>query len=449
MSAAARLLRIELRRTPAWALLPLLVALIWLASPYGRALRAPVPLWSARSLALPGAVQVMGPFAGGVAAWTAAREGRRRMTDLVASTPRPPAVRRLLTWAAGTAAVLAFYVVAAAAGFAVTAGQHAWGGVLWLPVATGAAGLVACAAVGFAAGTALPSRFTAPLTAVGLLFGFQLTLAAHYVTHTHAALVSPVVDSVGPELVPFFGAGTGIAIVQLIFVAGVTLATLPALGMPARRGAILVAAGVALAGTMIAVARTAVDEPGRGTVIPALAAPGTAIPFTPVCDRSGPLPVCVHPAFRSALPTVSTDLVPVTAQFAGLPGAPVAIDLGTPPGAAADRDALRLPILNTQGPMSAAQIRSATRRWTVLALLGVNPDNPVSAGPVRAVVADGMLLSAGEDITGRGTTTTPQDRQVIAAAGRFAALPAAERRQWLTENLSRLRAGRLAMGDLP
>ena len=59
----ARLFRIELERNATWALLPRLAGLLWIASPYGRALRAPVVLWSSRSVAMQGTLH----------AWLAAR----------------------------------------------------------------------------------------------------------------------------------------------------------------------------------------------------------------------------------------------------------------------------------------------------------------------------------------------------------------------------------------
>jgi hypothetical protein len=58
-----RLFQIELRRNATWAVLPVLAGLIWVASPYGRALKAPVVLWSSRSAAMQGTLQVLGPFA--------------------------------------------------------------------------------------------------------------------------------------------------------------------------------------------------------------------------------------------------------------------------------------------------------------------------------------------------------------------------------------------------
>ncbi len=455
-AGAARLLRIELRRTPAWLPLPALTVLLGLASPYGRALRAPVALWSARSLALPGALQVIGPFVAGIAAWAASREARRQLTDLLTTSPRSPLARRLATWAAATAVGLAFYGLAAGFIFAATAWQDAWGAPLWGPVAVGALGVVAFSGVGFAIGVLLPSRFTPPLVAIGFLFGLQLTLAAWYATGSRYALASPVVDSVGPGAVPFFGDGTGVVVVQLLLLAGVVVAALgvPGLTDPSTtRGTrllatALVAAGLCLGGTAIGLARTARHEPGRGTVIPRLAGTATVVPYTPVCDRTGPLPVCAHPAYRQVLATVSTDLTALTGQFAGLPGAPTAIDVGTPGGVPTDPGVLRIDAPNSQGPMSPGLIRYVTRETAAGALLGIEPDQPATATPARRAVADGLLLAAGETLTTHGPLTADQQR-ARAAAQRFAALPATARRAWLAAHLTALRAGTLTLEQLP
>ena len=59
--------------------------------------------------------------------------------------------------------------------YGVTAHQARWGGPLWWPAAVAAATLLAVSALGFAAGTLLPSRFTAPVTAVAAFFVVALS----------------------------------------------------------------------------------------------------------------------------------------------------------------------------------------------------------------------------------------------------------------------------------
>jgi hypothetical protein len=66
--------------------------------------------------------------------------------------------------------------------YGVTAAQATWGGPPWWPVAVRAAGVTDCSVLGFALGSFLPGRFTAPLVALGaflaLLVGFHLAVRA-------------------------------------------------------------------------------------------------------------------------------------------------------------------------------------------------------------------------------------------------------------------------------
>ncbi len=76
-------------------------------------------------------------------------------------------MRRGAALAAAFCWVLAVFLCFVAVLYAVTAYQATWGGPPLWPVAVGAAELAAACAVGFAAGVFVPSRFTAPLAAVG------------------------------------------------------------------------------------------------------------------------------------------------------------------------------------------------------------------------------------------------------------------------------------------
>jgi hypothetical protein len=454
----ARLVRLELRRNAAWVLLPLLAALLWIASPYGRALRAPVVLWSSRSLAMQGSLQIIGPFAAGIAAWMASREARRNLTDLLASTARSPWARRGAALAATAAWSMALYIVACAILFTLTAREATWGGPVWWPVAVGAAGVLAFTALGFAAGAAAPSRFTAPLLAIGLLLLLQVSLALH----SHYAWISPATDSISPGASVFFGVDPSLAIAQLIFLSGVTAVALAAIGAPAgprARGAVtaLAAVGVAAMGAGIALAGTGRDQAPAGAVVPALhdAAAGQPVRYTPVCDTHAPIPVCVHPAYRSLLATITADLGPVTSQFAGLPGMPVRVELapdeartspppmitGRPPVLQAGK------FINTSGPMTAAELAGSLRYEAAAAVslpAGGQKIRSLTAGQsAQAAVAFGLELVAGQLLPPGGPAA------VTAAAHRYAALPASARRAWLAAHLPALRAGHLTLADLP
>ena len=145
-----RLLRIEAHRGPTPFVLPLLAVLLAI-SPLAGDL-TPVALWLDRSVDVEGSVQITGPFAAGVAAWLASRGHRRRMDDLLASTPRNPWTTALATWLATVGWMAAFYVALAIVYLGITATQATWGSLLWWPVIAGLVAVVMCSLAGFVVG---------------------------------------------------------------------------------------------------------------------------------------------------------------------------------------------------------------------------------------------------------------------------------------------------------
>jgi hypothetical protein len=123
-------------------------------------------------------------------------------------------------------------------------------------------------------------------------------------------------------------------IARMMFLAGIAVAVLGVLGLPARAGGpwlrraavVVTLAGVAAAGTASGLVRTARLTP-QGTAIPALhdAANDRPIGYTPVCAQAAGVPVCLNPAYRRYLPEIAADLRPVLAEVAGLPGAPARV----------------------------------------------------------------------------------------------------------------------------
>jgi hypothetical protein len=98
--AAGRMLRLELRRSTMLAMLPLLAVL--LAFTELRNDLSHPPLWAVRSADLQIQVALTGGIVAAVAAWVAGRDGRRHLTDLVATTSRARWARQLAAWAAVT-----------------------------------------------------------------------------------------------------------------------------------------------------------------------------------------------------------------------------------------------------------------------------------------------------------------------------------------------------------
>jgi hypothetical protein len=453
----AGVLRIELRRSAMPLMLPLLAVLLWFFQ-YRRAFAA-TPLWSLRSGSIQDAFGLIGPLVAGVATWMASRERRRHITDLVETTARPRWTRQLAAWGAVIVWALAFYAAATAVLFAVTAQQATWGGPIWWPVGVGGAGIVALSAAGFAAGSVLPSRFTAPLVTIGSVLALQIGALALTSHHSPYGWLAPVNQSILAGSSIFVSFDPGVAIVQIIFLVGVAAAALGALGLPAASGgpwtrraaAALALAGVLAAGTGAALAGTAREEAG-GTVIPLLqgAASGRQVGYTPVCDHSQ-VPVCVHPAFRALLPSIAAAVGPVTAQVAGLPGMPVRITQSRSDGPSisgpysvdttigGSPPVLSLELFPVPGQVTAAMFAQDLQFQAAFAITGGH------GGDAGLAIAMGMVIAAGGRPGDAGGARAP----IYAAAHRFAALSPQARRAWLAGHLPALRSGRLTLEELP
>ena len=487
-----RLLWLELRRNAMPWMFPVLAAL-FVFDPFRTALSYP-PLWDLRaSVVVNKLLPDFVAFVAGVAAWMGSRDSRRHTSDLVTATARPRWPAWLVTWAATAIWAIILYLCGVAVIYGVTATQATWGHPLWWPVAVGCAKLAVLSALGFAAGTFFPGRFTAPLAAVAAFFlslmGFKSAVSRSSVY----ALLSPSTSVPGNDVGVFSHYVPDVAIAQLMFLTGLTVAVLGVLGLSRhaqggprlrRAAVVLTAVGVAAAGTAVGLTGTARESLGSVT-IPALhdAANDRPIAFTPVCRPAGGVPVCVHPAYRAYLPQVTAAFAPVLREISGLPGAPVRITeagdvgLSTKPGTISGTPPeFTFGMPSTVG--SFGQTRSGFTRSLQVALVtafmpgggapggepagsgkprgGSGPGGAPPAVPARQAVAEGLLQAAGFRLPAQpqqlyaygwpGALPSPQART---AAQRFAALPAATRHAWLAAHLAALRAGRITLAQLP
>jgi hypothetical protein len=107
----------------------------------------------------------------------------------------------------------------------------------------------------------------------------------------------------------------------------------------------------------------------------------------------------------------------------------------------------------TTGPAIVASVTgdgpgaSRAQRAVTTALLMAAGVAPQHLPPGAPTVANGAPPGAGA-VGGRYLGLAPGS-PAYAAAKRFAALPAAVRRGWLTQHLAALRAGRIHLGQLP
>jgi hypothetical protein len=501
---AARLLRLELRRNIMPWILPLIAALCWFDS-YRSSTGQP-SLWALRTFWNMGQGHTIidfGPFVAGAAAWIGSRDGRRGTADLVTAAARPRWAAEVATWAATAIWAVGAYLAFVGVMFGVYAYQGVQGIPPWWWVAVGAAAVTAFSAAGFTLGAFFRSRFAAPVAAFG---GFLVMVMSSQTGFSHTsgwALILPTNSNGNYQPISgiFYPYQPDLPIARIIFLAGIAVAALGLLGLPAQAGgpglrraaAVITLAGLAAAGSAVGLATNAQLGP-HGMIIPALhdAATDQPIRYTPVCGQAAGAPVCVNPAYRRYLPDLTAGLSPVLAEVAGLPGAPVRVTqvAGTySPGETAYPQAmtisgqppvLRIPIdtTNLADPAGAAnQPATATGFAQEQKLLFVHTflDAGDQAGTpaqqaVQAALLDGAGLpfagqpqvlstyglswgfATGQRLTdGTGSANGPGTPKgpVYAAAVRLAALPAATQHAWLAAHLTALRAGQLTLAQLP
>jgi hypothetical protein len=457
MTATRRLVAIELRRSVALWLVPLLVALSWPL--VGDRLRLQVVLWVVSSVGIAQSLVFTGPFVAGAAAWAAGRERRRGLEELLAATPRPALARDLALWGGTVAWGMVAYGLVAAYVALLTARKATWDGPYPWPILVGLLGILANASVGYAVGRWLPHRFTPPLVAVGLFVaqvyvgwimasgqGSPLAPAAYL--SPIAVVFTSVWHGVRPQVAP----------AQALWLLGLTAVGLAAVALRERRstatGAALAAALLLAGGGGAWTVRGAGEQPAA-LASDELSRSAAAIPHEPVCG-AGPFVVCVHPAFAAWLDEVSADVNRAVAPLSGLPGMPVRAEHAPltgddeRPGAVVRFNMQAVP----GGPYAAAGIIVRC----VVARCGGFDDG--AEAPARSVseaqdVIYGWLWNragldpayavVGSASGGRFDESTP----VLAARERFAALEPSARRAWLEANLAALRAGELTLEELP
>jgi hypothetical protein len=479
---SGRLLRLELRRNAMLWLLPVVFALFWYNG--YREIMALPPMWNLRAMTLQNRLlfDLAIPVTA-AAAWMGSREGRRGVTDLVAGTARPRWSRQLAAWAATTAWAEAGCLACVAVVYLMTARQASWDGPLWWPAVVSAAGVPMLTAIGFAAGAWFPGRFVTPLATVVVFFGLAFGTQAASGDHSYwqiSPLTAGAFDiGAAPGVATFYRYLPDLSIAQVMFTAGLTVAVLGALGIPAARmrwlAVVITAAGLTAAGTAVALAGTGRLDPHGMIVIPALhnAASDQPVRYTPACSHT-PIPVCVHPAYASFLPAMTAAVAPELTEFAGLPGAPARISQVTAvyrqepgngvnvSGGATSPAEFVLPDevpgrLGTTGGEFAAQLDEGLGLQLASdMILGGGDGEQSASGPGQAqlaVIAGSVRFPPSvqsRDLAPMYGRLLPQPGSPAdRAARRFAALSPAARHAWLAGHLAALRAGRLSLAQLP
>jgi hypothetical protein len=478
---SGRLLRLELRHNAMLWLLPVAFALFFYNG--YREIMALPPMWNLRAMTLQNRLllDLVIPVTG-AATWMGSREGRRGIADLVAVTARPRWSRQLATWAATTAWAELACLACVAVVYLITARQASSGGPLWWPAAVSAAGVPALTAIGFAAGAWFPGRFVTPLVTVvvffGLAFGTQAASGDHSYWQVSPLTAGAFDIGAAPGVASFYPYLPDLSIAQVMFAAGLTVAILGALGIPVARmrwlAAAVAAAGLAAAGTAVALAGTGQLDPHGMIAIPALhdAAAGQPVRYTPACNRS-PIPICVNPAYAGFLPAVATAVGPELTEFAGLPGAPARIsqvapvyqqELGNGINVSAHVSGASEFIVpdplpgqpgGTSAQFAANLAKGLGLQLASQVVLG-GADRSAGAAPGQAelaVIAGSVRFPPSvesRDLAPLYGQLLPEPGSPASlAAKRFAALSPAARHAWLAAHLAALRAGRVTLAQLP
>jgi hypothetical protein len=471
-AAAGRLLRLEMRRNVMIWVLPLLGALFWFDA-YRTAMSYPA-VWDLRASVMPDKVVIdFATFVAGASAWMGSRETRCRAADLVTTTGRPGWARLSATLAATLAWVMAGYLACVAVLYGATAAQATWGTPPWWPVAVGAAALAAACAAGFAAGASFANRFVPWLTAVAV-FGLEVAGFRSAVGVSGGyRLLSPSASVPGQDTGLFHPYLPDLAIAQVMFLTGLAVAALGALGLSRAAGAGIrlrcAAAAVAVAGLAAAGVATGLVGTARagpdGVVIGVLhdAASDHPVPYTPVCADPTGVPVCIHPAFRPYLAEVTAALRPALSLLAGLPGAPVRVsEVATSLVASTNQQAEvagRSPVYDfAMPPTPGSLVRTAGESFTqslqiafVTTVIGGSapgPNGPETGDLAQQAVETVLLRQVAPELT-NDTLGPPGSAAAVAAIGRFAALSPAARHAWLAGHLGALQAGRITLEELP
>jgi hypothetical protein len=503
LAAAGRLLRLELKRNTVPYLLPLLAAVFFFDTI--RTADGFPPVWTLRASVIGDHMLFeFSAFAGGLAAWAGSRERRRKTLDLASTTPRAVWARLSVTLAGTLCWLLLAFLAGVAAIYIPTALQAGWGGPPLWPVFVGAAGVVAVSVIGFTCGVVFPGRFTAPLVAIGVLVlyqaGLHQALGVSPSSGTYA-LLSPANAPPSVDAGVYYHLAPDVPITQVMFMGGIAIALLGALGLaaalrqltsagdlrslraPLARGdgwvlravaVMLVVCGVAASSAAFALAGTAKPDAVGGWQIPALHSAGSdqPVPVTQDCTSSSGFQVCVHPAFSSYLDDVAAALDPVAAEIAGLPSAPAgAKEVASMSGGQIVRSGIsgNPPVFEFTaervGPFfgqfygipDPAVWREGFQQGLLDAFL-TGPSRqagPVPLGAAQQAVEDALLTTAGANLSatigkmlqnGQPIAGPPA---VVSAAQRFAGLSGGARHAWLAVHLAALRAGTITLAQIP
>ncbi len=448
-----RLCVLEARRDLGRWFVPALAILAWFLA-RDSAMSPTVRLWGEMSIRVRDGVALLGPATGGLAAWAAGRDRRHGVEELLSTTPQLQGPRRLVGWSATAGWSLLAYLLFALYMLVWAALGASWGGPYWWPLIVGPVALLAHTSIGYAVGSFVPSRFTAPVVVVAL-FWVQANVGESH---------QPWFRYLSPTTVTEYPLWTRMAFepgpAQTLFLLGLIAISLgavlvrgqrrPNLYLPLGLGLLLTSLGLLLVLERVHVSHDA-DGRGRnafGNVVPVV---GTEmIPYQPVCTNDS-LPVCVHPAYRALLDQTATTANVLAVPLLGVPGAPKRIEQRiVPPD---DPDVLDF----FPGQYDRNPDLDVYRLATALVNIHGRPMGPEDDSEAQQAMAIWLLDWAGVPVGCEDRVILPDGSvppllvtpSTCDAAKRFEAQPEAKQRAWLDQHYADLRAGRLTLADLP
>jgi hypothetical protein len=297
VSDLGRVLRIDARRTAPFLAVPALALLGAVAA--WRALLPGVAYWDDAVAALFASVRVLGPASAALGAWVALRE--HRLGYLRGLSVRSPALGPLLDLMLLGVVTLTAYAVVATFVVVKTLLHVQAGHPQVIGLLAGALTLVVYTVIGYLSGRAVPRLPTvAAAAAVTCLWGI-----ARPGTWTYL-LPPPGVEHIHP----FAGLRTELLVAQALWSLGLgALLVTCYLWAVTRRTPLAVPIVAAVA--LVTITTLWIHAQQRVPLAP------RAFEYT--C-RQWPLTVCVHPALRTALPSLEAALTPLATRLSGTPG---------------------------------------------------------------------------------------------------------------------------------
>lgn len=390
-------------------------------------------LWPHTSVALQNSLVLVGPFAAGLSVWVAARNRRQSIDELLITTSLSTTVRELMTWAGAAIWICLGYILATAILLFITLMEATWGAPALGPIFAGLFALCMHSAVGYVIGFLLPRLFTAFLVAI-LDYVIQGILGYFFIVYL-SPVATPVPDA-------FYGVFPNISAMQSLWFLGVSVLALGTVALVSREISTAPLIGVIAALALVTGVATLLLR-----VDPSMSpeSAGVRLPDYELVCEDPTITVCVHPAYESLLPEVSTTMAKMTEPLVGIQNGPIrATQKPSQPTDFLDDGTIEFYLydkqfLDTQLKMELvyALVQGESSREEVGELT-----------EVQSVIA-ASLLQPVSDESPSNLFPSFADDNTREAFDRYSRLPQKEKRAWLKQNYTKMRAGELDPKDIP